>query len=70
MSRKKFWMSELVCTRCGRSMDIPRTRQREYGHIKTMYCYGCGEDSDFIENHDKLFWRYDYGEFSEEQVLH
>lgn len=62
MSRKKFWMSTLVCTICGTDIDIPRTQHREDGHIKTMYCYRCGVESDFIENHDKLFWRLDYDE--------
>lgn len=42
---------ELSCTKCGEVMIIPRlrSRNRAYGHIKTMWCYKCKDKTDFIE---------------------
>ena len=49
---KKLYISYLACTECGAIMPIPRcySRIRPNDHIKTMYCYRCMEERQFIEN--------------------
>ena len=43
--------STLLCKECGCQMTIhrPHFRKRELFHIKTMYCYKCKKERDFIE---------------------
>ena len=50
--RRNFKISYLKCTVCGSIMPIPRRfgRFREKNHIKTMYCYKCDAERDFLEN--------------------
>ena len=50
--RRNFKISYLKCTVCGSIMPIPRRfgRFREKNHIKTMYCYKCDTERDFLEN--------------------
>lgn len=50
--RRNFKISYLKCTVCGSIMPIPRRfgRFREKNHIKTMYCYKCNAERDFLEN--------------------
>lgn len=50
--RRNFKISYLRCTVCGSIMPIPRRfgRFREKNHIKTMYCYKCDTERDFLEN--------------------
>lgn len=49
---RNFKISYLKCTVCGSIMPIPRRfgRFREKNHIKTMYCYKCDAERDFLEN--------------------
>lgn len=49
---RNFKISYLRCTVCGSIMPIPRRfgRFREKNHIKTMYCYKCDAERDFLEN--------------------
>lgn len=44
MNRKKFTVSKMICTNCGREgIPIPRktSKARERGHLKELYCYNC-----------------------------
>ncbi len=44
-------MHRLVCETCGGEMFVPRkkSRKREEGHIKTMWCPYCKAVKDFRE---------------------
>lgn len=54
--RRYVRFSDFYCTECGSKMRLPRIdRQREPGHIKTMWCYKCKEETDFIEVRDRDF---------------
>lgn len=41
----------LKCTECGQMFPIwrLRSRQKEFGHVKTMWCPCCGRKMDFME---------------------
>lgn len=44
--------SKLVCSKCGYTTSVFRYKHklRQNKHIKTMYCFKCKEETDFIEN--------------------
>lgn len=52
MRKQKYVISYLRCQECGEIMPIPRliSAQRENNHIKTMWCWKCKKERDFIEN--------------------
>lgn len=53
MSKGKTYIySTLICKECGLRVTIPRPKsfRRKEGHIKTMYCARCGQDSDHVED--------------------
>lgn len=45
------YISTFLCKSCGVEMKLPRsfTKRREIFHLKTMYCYKCKIETDFIE---------------------
>lgn len=49
MGRKKYKVTTLICTVCGQKMFVPRTRPRETGHIKHMYCPKCRITQAFVQ---------------------
>ena len=53
MRRKAMYYSTLYCKECNSKMIIPRpvNHKRPEGHIKTMYCYKCKKETDFIETY-------------------
>lgn len=55
-------ISECRCTICGTVSTVPRNhgRQREVGHIKTMWCWKCKNETD----HEEL----KYNEFGEKSM--
>lgn len=46
------------CTKegCTAKIQLPRAKSdmREKGHIKTMWCYKCKEETDHIEQHTEF----------------
>ena len=60
-SIKGYTISYFKCPKCGLQMTVPRkkSRQREKGHIKDLYCARCDEivkmiENDFVTLADKL----------------
>lgn len=45
MKRQKFTISYFVCPECGNIFPLPRkkSKKRNKGHIKDLYCVCCGE---------------------------
>ena len=39
----RYTISKFTCPECGKSMYVsrPMGKQRENGHIKDLWCYGC-----------------------------
>lgn len=54
MKKVKVVYSDLICPDCGIIFTIPRpvNKCREMFHIKTMHCFCCNKESQFIELHD------------------
>jgi len=52
MKKQKMVTSKLHCTVCGNTQSIPRKRskRREEGHIKHMFCIRCNETTAHIED--------------------
>lgn len=52
MKKQVMVYSKLDCTECGTSLNVPRKRskRREQGHIKDMWCPMCKKETKFIEN--------------------
>lgn len=51
-SIKNLKMSDFRCTNCGnKGISIIREngQQREAGHLKTMYCFCCNSEQNFVE---------------------
>lgn len=42
---------EFYCVRCGFKMELPRkkSKKRESGHLKKLYCCNCKEEINFVE---------------------
>ena len=47
----QVFYSPLHCMACGTVLWIPRFKssRREFAHVKTMFCYKCKCECDFIE---------------------
>ena len=53
-SRIKY--SDFYCTKCKSKITLPRIYQtREKGHIKTMWCYKCKAEENFVEVRERDF---------------
>lgn len=47
---KHIKISDCVCQQCGSKFPIPRIKkQREKGHVKTLYCVVCKERTYHVE---------------------
>lgn len=68
--------SNFYCTQCGaKNINIyrPKGREREAGHLKKLYCFSCGKETNCIEikpNSGKYTFEdfkieYEYGNFDE-----
>ena len=53
---KCYLKSCLICLKCGCKMPILRRMDalRGKNHIKTMYCFCCKTEGDFIENYEEV----------------
>ena len=49
MKKKHYTISDFICHECKNKVSLPRTRQREKGHIKTFYCPFCKTITDHTE---------------------
>lgn len=51
MKIKPYILSDLRCPVCNTVIQIPRFKNslRPKNHIKTMYCWKCKEERDFLE---------------------
>ena len=51
MRRKQFSISYFLCPKCDNVFPLPRpkSRMRELGHIKTLYCVFCNDMVKTIE---------------------
>ena len=49
MKKKHYTISDFICLQCNNKVSLPRTRQREKGHIKTFYCPFCKTKTDHTE---------------------
>jgi len=47
---------------CGKVFLVPRLRfsKRESGHVKTMFCFHCKCDQDFIETKNGTQFEFEY----------
>lgn len=54
---KLYTTSNMHCKECGAIMPIPRQvcHKRKKNHIKTMYCYRCKKETDFVEERAEDF---------------
>ncbi len=54
MRKSKTTFSDLICSECGSVMTISRKicHQREYLHIKDLYCICCDKITKHYEVHD------------------
>lgn len=49
-SRKRPQVRLFQCPVCGKLMPATKVKGRTtIGHIKTMYCFFCGEEEDFVQ---------------------
>ena len=44
------------CTECGAKRECPKKRRTKIGHIKTMYCFSCMKETDFIQIEEGEEW--------------
>lgn len=51
MKRKAYNISRFICSECGMVVPLPRkkSRPREDGHIKSIWCPKCGGKRKFNE---------------------
>ena len=51
MKRNNYVTSNFICGECGSIVPLPRNhgRQREYGHVKDIWCPGCKREMKFRE---------------------
>lgn len=65
--KNNLLLSDFYCTLCG-SKGLPcyrmRGKEREKGHLKTLYCVQCNKDTNHIEI--KPDQRYTFEDFQEE----
>ena len=54
MRAKHYTISYFICSKCGKSLPLPRNRslKRKKGHIKTLYCVFCNKETDTLETRD------------------
>lgn len=47
----QFSISDMYCEKCGFHTTVPRSvgKQREKGHLKTMWCPRCQQKTEFRE---------------------
>ena len=49
-SRKPPQVRQFQCPSCGRFVPATKIKSRTaIGHIKTMYCFFCQEEQDFVQ---------------------
>ena len=53
---------EFYCVRCGFKMELPRkkSKKRESGHLKKLYCCNCKEEINFVECNNISYTREQY----------
>lgn len=51
MKRQEYTISYFICPECGNSLPLPRkkSKKRDKGHIKTLFCVYCGKVTETIE---------------------
>lgn len=59
MKRRNYVISYFICENCNMSFPLPRlkSRQRENGHIKDIWCPYCKGESKFLEIKDKQVYK-------------
>ena len=60
--RRNLIINEFYCTRCGFKMELPRpkSKKRETGHLKNLYCCVCKEEMNFVECNNISYSYADY----------
>lgn len=54
MSKKSArFYREFRCPECGEKVTAPKGRKTPIGHIKTMYCWKCREERNFVQIGEK-----------------
>jgi hypothetical protein len=63
MKRQEYTISYFVCPGCNNLFPIPRkkSRKRNKGHIKNLYCVFCGEIVKTMEVREGDTYMYDDG---------
>lgn len=72
MNKKNYLISEMWCTHCGnRGISIPRkdNKQREPGHLKSIYCIYCNKEQNHVEIRP-FCSDYNYEDFKLEMKYH
>ena len=55
-------LNNFFCTQCGFRMPLPRkkSKKREAGHLKKLYCCNCMKEVNFVECNDINYSFNDY----------
>lgn len=62
LTGNKFVINVFYCTECGFRMELPRPRskKRETGHLKRLYCCRCKQEINFVECNNTSYSHKEY----------
>lgn len=49
MKKSTMYLRRFKCPECGAVVTAPKLSKTKNGHVKTMYCSGCGMERDFVQ---------------------